>query len=50
LFTWLIREAGAVGLDVSPLRSLGLGLLVAVGTFLVIVALMRRSVAVTLSR
>jgi protease PrsW len=50
VFTWLIREASAVGLTVDPLRSLGLGIVVAIGTFLLIVALMRRAVSVTLSK
>lgn len=49
VFTWLIREAAAVGLSTDPLRSLGLGIVVALGTFLLIVFLMRRAVRVTLT-
>lgn len=49
-FTWLIGEVGAVGLSISPLRSLILGVIVAVVVFFILIALMRRSVAVTMNR
>jgi protease PrsW len=50
LFSWLIREVSATGLTVEPYRSLILGLLVALGSYLVLVWLMRRSTEVTLRR
>lgn len=50
LFSWLIGEVSAVGLSVDPWRSLGLGLLVTLGTFAVLVGLMRRFTEVTLRR
>lgn len=50
LFTWLIGEVSAVGLSVQYWRSLLLGLVVALGAFFVLVALMRRSTEVTLLR
>lgn len=50
LFSWLINEVSATGLTTDPWRSLGLGLLVAVVVFLVLVALMRRVTSVTLRR
>lgn len=48
LFSWLIDEVSASGLTVDPWRSLILGLLVALGTFGVLIALMRRANALTL--
>jgi RsiW-degrading membrane proteinase PrsW (M82 family) len=48
LFSWLIREISARGLTVDPWRSLVLGLAVALATFFLLVALMRRSTQVTL--
>ena len=50
LFSWLINEVSAAGLAVEPLRSLILGLLVALATFGVLVWLMRFSTDVTLRR
>jgi len=50
LFSWLISEVSAAGLAVDPWRSLLLGLAVALVVFLVLVALMRRVIAVTLRR
>ncbi len=50
LFSWLIGEVAAAGLTVEPWRSLAFGFVVALGTFLVLAFLMRRSVTVTLSR
>lgn len=50
LFSWLISEVSAAGLAVDPWRSLLLGLLVALGVFGVLVALMRRVTTVTLGR
>lgn len=49
LFSWLIEEVSANGLNVDPWRSLVFGLVVALGTFLVLIALMRRANALTLS-
>lgn len=48
LFSWLIGEVSAAGLDVNYWRSLALGLAVALAAFFTLVALMRRSTAVTL--
>ena len=50
LLRWLLAEVSLEGLTVQPWRSLALGLLVAAAIFLVLVALMRRSTVVTLSR
>jgi RsiW-degrading membrane proteinase PrsW (M82 family) len=50
LFTWLINEVSAAGLAVEPVRSLILGLLVALATFGVLVWLMHFSMQVTLRR
>lgn len=50
LFSWLIAEVSSTGLTVSPWRSLLLGLIVALAVFAALIALMRRSVAVTLAR
>jgi len=50
LVRWLLSEASATGLTVQPWRSLAIGLVVAVLAFGVLVALMRRSSAVTLTR
>ncbi len=50
VFSWLIGEVSAVGLQVDPWRSLLLGLAVALVAFLVLAALMRRSTEVTLRR
>ena len=43
VFNWLIGEVSASGLSVDPWRSLAFGLVVAVGTFLVLSVLMRRA-------
>ncbi|MEI7770158.1 MAG: PrsW family glutamic-type intramembrane protease [Chloroflexales bacterium] len=48
LFSWLIGEVSAVGLGVEYWRSLALGLAVALAAFFTLVALMRRSIDVTL--
>ncbi len=48
LFTWLIDEVSVTGLTVDPWRSLLLGLIVAMASFLALVALMRRANALTL--
>jgi protease PrsW len=48
LFSWLIGEVSAAGLGVAYWRSLVLGLVVALGAFFTLVALMRRSIEVTL--
>jgi RsiW-degrading membrane proteinase PrsW (M82 family) len=50
LFSWLIGEVSAAGLEVQPIRSLLLGLAVALVTFGVLVWLMNRSTEVTLRR
>lgn len=50
LFSWLIGEVSAAGLQVDPWRSLLLGLAVALGAFFLLVALMRRTTEVTLRR
>lgn len=50
LFSWLTNEVSAAGLAVEPLRSLIMGLLVALVTFGVLVWLMNRSTEVTLRR
>lgn len=50
LFSWLIAEVSASGLTVSPWRSLALGLALALVVFVALVALMRRSTAVTFAR
>lgn len=50
LLQWLLREVSATGLTTQPWRSLALGLAVALAVFAALVALMRRSTAVTLSR
>ena len=50
LFSWLIGEVSAAGLTVEPWRSLALGMAVALATFAVLIALMRRVTQVTLSR
>jgi RsiW-degrading membrane proteinase PrsW (M82 family) len=50
LFSWLIGEVSAAGLDVQPIRSLLLGLAVALITFGALVWLMNRSTEVTLRR
>ena len=47
---WLLSEVSAAGLAVQPWRSLALGLGAALAVFAGLVALMRRSTAVTLSR
>jgi RsiW-degrading membrane proteinase PrsW (M82 family) len=49
LFTWLISEVSAAGLGVDPTRSLLVGLGVALGTFVILIALMRRANRATLS-
>jgi len=50
LFSWLISEVSASGLTVDPWRSLAMGLVVAIATFIVLVALMQRTTEVTLGR
>ncbi|MGH2592230.1 MAG: PrsW family intramembrane metalloprotease [Anaerolineae bacterium] len=50
LFSWLLSEVSATGLTVDPWRSLGLGLIVALATFFVLVGLMRRATRATLAR
>lgn len=50
VFSWLIGEVGASGLQVDPWRSLLFGVLVAVFAFLALAALMRRTTEVTLRR
>jgi protease PrsW len=50
VFSWLIGEVSASGLQVDPWRSLLLGLAVALVAFLVLAALMRRTTEVTLRR
>jgi RsiW-degrading membrane proteinase PrsW (M82 family) len=50
LFSWLINEVSAAGLAVEPIRSLILGLLVALAAFGVLIGLMNRSTQVTLQR
>jgi RsiW-degrading membrane proteinase PrsW (M82 family) len=50
LFSWVIGEVSASGLTVDPWRSLLMGLAVALVTFFALVALMRRTTGVTLSR
>lgn len=50
VFSWLIGEVGAAGLQVDPWRSLLFGVLVAVFAFLALAALMRRTTEVTLRR
>jgi RsiW-degrading membrane proteinase PrsW (M82 family) len=50
LFSWLIGEVADAGLGVEVWRSLLFGLLVAMGTFLVLAMLMRRATEVTLRR
>ncbi|NTW00151.1 MAG: PrsW family intramembrane metalloprotease [Oscillochloris sp.] len=50
LFSWLIGEVSAAGLGVEYWRSLVLGLAVALAAFFTLVALMRRSIEVTLSQ
>jgi RsiW-degrading membrane proteinase PrsW (M82 family) len=48
LFSWVIDEVSASGLQVEPWRSLVMGLVVAVATFAWLVVLMRRANALTL--
>lgn len=48
LFTWLINEVSAAGLNVDQWRSLVLGLVVALITFSVLVYLMQRAYAYTM--
>lgn len=50
LFSWLIGEVSAAGLQVDPWRSLALGVAVALGAFLILALLMRRNTEVTLRR
>ena len=50
MFSWLISEVSASGLGVDPWRSLAMGLVVALVTFLVLVALMRRVTEVAITR
>jgi hypothetical protein len=48
LFGWLIGEVSTAGLGIDYWRSLVLGLVVALAAFFTLVALMRRSIEVTL--
>ncbi|MEI7646318.1 MAG: PrsW family glutamic-type intramembrane protease [Chloroflexales bacterium] len=48
MFSWLIGEVSATGLSVAYWRSLILGVAVALAAFFTLVALMRRSIEVTL--
>ena len=48
VFSWLINEVSANGLQVEPWRSLALGLVVALLTFGALVFLMQRAEALTL--
>ncbi|MCS6887386.1 MAG: PrsW family glutamic-type intramembrane protease [Chloroflexus sp.] len=50
LVSWLIAEVSAVGLTVDPWRSLALGVAVALIAYLTLIALIRRSVTVTLQQ
>lgn len=50
LFSWLINEVSVTGMNVQLWRSLVLGLIVALAVFLLLVALMRQTTNVTLSR
>jgi RsiW-degrading membrane proteinase PrsW (M82 family) len=50
LFSWLIGEVSAAGLQVDPWRSLLLGLAVAMVAFLALAFLIRRTTEVTLAR
>lgn len=50
LVSWLIAEVSAVGLTVDPWRSLALGVAVAIIAYLTLIALIRRSVMVTLQQ
>jgi hypothetical protein len=50
VFSWLIGEVGAAGLQVDPWRSLIFGVLVAMFAFLALAFLMRRTTEVTLRR
>ena len=49
LFTWVISEVSVSGLTVDPWRSLVFGIVVALATFVVLVALIRRANRLTLS-
>jgi len=49
VFTWLMSEISASGLSVQPLRSLALGLVVALAVFGLLLALMRRATQSTLA-
>jgi protease PrsW len=50
LFSWLIGEVSASGLQVDPWRSLIFGVMVALFAFLLLALLMRRNTEVTLRR
>ena len=50
LFTWLLSEVSAAGMNVSVWRSLALGLVVALVVFFVLVFLMRQTTEVTLRK
>ncbi len=50
LFSWLIGEVSAAGLQVDPWRSLIFGVMVALFAFLLLAFLMRRNTEVTLRR
>ncbi len=50
IFSWLIGEVAASGLTVEPWRSLVLGFVVALATFLALAVLMRQATEVTLKR
>ncbi|MFV9506769.1 MAG: PrsW family intramembrane metalloprotease [Oscillochloridaceae bacterium umkhey_bin13] len=48
VFSWLIGEVSAVGLQVDPWRSLIFGIMVALATFLLLAFLMARTTEITL--
>jgi RsiW-degrading membrane proteinase PrsW (M82 family) len=50
LFSWLLGEVSADGLTVEPWRSLALGIVVALVTFMLLLFLMRNSARATLGR
>ncbi|HMQ34638.1 MAG TPA: PrsW family glutamic-type intramembrane protease [Chloroflexaceae bacterium] len=50
VFSWLIGEVSATGLQVDPWRSLVFGMMVALFAFLLLAFLMRRNTEVTLRR
>jgi protease PrsW len=50
LFSWLLGEVSADGLTVEPWRSLALGVVVALVTFMILLFLMRNAARETLGR